>query len=110
MDNTKENVALKTKLAKEGTEIHVELTNTNTSQQNGQVERSFATLSGRVRSMLNDSGVPKDLRNKLWVECALTATNLRSITSRRNIGSPYELFYVLSILIKNPVMLRVKLR
>jgi hypothetical protein len=93
MDNAKENVALKSTLEKEGIEIHIEFTSPNTPQQNGQVERSFATLWGRVRSMLNDSGVPKEIRNKLWAECALTATELCNITSRRDIGSPYELFY-----------------
>jgi hypothetical protein len=69
MDNTKENVALKSILEKEGIEIHIKFTSPNTPQQNGQVERSFANLWGRVRSMLNDSGVPKDIRDKLWAEC-----------------------------------------
>jgi hypothetical protein len=81
MDNSKENVALNTRLEKEGVDIHVKFTSPNTPQQNGQVKRSFATLWGRVRSMLNDSGVPEDLRNKLWAECALTVTKLRNITS-----------------------------
>jgi hypothetical protein len=86
MDNAKENVAL-------GINTRVEFTSPNTPQQNGQVERSFSTLWGRVRSMLNDSGVTEELRQKLWAECAQTATKLCNITSRRNIGSPYNLFY-----------------
>ena len=65
MDNAKENVSLKARLEKEGIEITIEFTSTNTPQQNGQVERSFATLCGQVRSMLNDSGVPDELRSKL---------------------------------------------
>jgi hypothetical protein len=93
MDNAKENITLKGNLEKEGIDIHVEFTTPNTPQQNGQVERSFATLWGRVRSMLNDSGVPEELRNKLWAECALTATKLSNITSRRDKGNPFELFH-----------------
>jgi hypothetical protein len=60
MDNAKENMTLKSNLEKEGIDIHVKFTSPNTPQQNGQVERSFATLWGRVRSMLNDSGVPEE--------------------------------------------------
>jgi hypothetical protein len=93
MDNAKENMTLKSNLEKEGIDIHVKFTSPNTPQQNGQVERSFATLWGRVRSMLNDSGVPEELRNKLWAECALTATKLSNITLRRNKGNPFELFH-----------------
>jgi hypothetical protein len=43
--------------------------------------------------MLNDLGVSEELRNKLWSECALTATKLCNITSRRYVGSPYDLFH-----------------
>ena len=74
MDNAKENVSLRSKLEAEGLDVEVEFTPPSTPEQNGQVERSFATLWGRVRAMLNDSGVEKDLRNELWAECASTAT------------------------------------
>ena len=46
MDNANENVTLKTKLENEGLNVQVEFTSPNTPQQNGQVERSFATLWG----------------------------------------------------------------
>jgi hypothetical protein len=46
------------------------------------VERSFTTLWGRVRSMLNYSGVPDELRNKLWAACTLAATKLVNLTSK----------------------------
>ena len=94
MDNAKENVYLKARLEKEGVDITIELSSPNTPQQNGQVERSFATLWGRVRSMLNDSGVPDELRSKLWAECAFTATKLCNITSKNGSSSPYKRFYV----------------
>jgi hypothetical protein len=38
---------------------------------------------GRVRAILNSSGVDNDLRILLWAECAQTATNLSNIQSRK---------------------------
>ena len=40
----------------------------NTPQQNGKVERKFATLYGRVKSMFNAAILDGDLRNGLWAE------------------------------------------
>lgn len=57
MDNAAENVSLKSNLEKEGLPVEVEFTSPNTPEQNGQVERSFATLWERVRAMLNDLGL-----------------------------------------------------
>jgi hypothetical protein len=93
MDNAAENVSLKSNLEKEGLPVEVEFTSPNTPEQNGQVERSFATLWGRVRAMLNNSGVEKDFRNELWAECASTATKLSNLIVRTKEGSPFELFY-----------------
>ena len=76
MDNSGENVGLKTRLEREKVNVQIEFTAPNIPQQNGKVERSFATLWGRLRAMLNNSGVPIELREKLWAECGLTATKL----------------------------------
>ena len=46
----------------------------NTPQQNGRIERKFASLYGRVRAMLNNARVTKELRSKLWAECAQNVT------------------------------------
>jgi hypothetical protein len=43
--------------------------------------------------MLNNLGVEKDFRNKLWAECASTATKLSSLFARSKEGAPYELFH-----------------
>ena len=59
--------------------IKFEYTAPNTPQQNGVVERKFATLYGRVRSMLNAAEVPKTLREKLWAYAAKMATELDTI-------------------------------
>ena len=93
MDNAGENISLKNKLEKEGIDIKIEFTTPNTPEQNGQVERSFATLWGRVRAMLNHSGVTASLRDELWAECASTATKLCNILSRKERKSPNEMFY-----------------
>ena len=93
MDNSGENVVLKNKLHKEGVDTVVEFTSPNTPEQNGQVERSFATLWGRVRAMLNNSGVDAELRAELWAECAATATKLNNMLSKKGGKSPYELFH-----------------
>jgi hypothetical protein len=55
-----------------------EFTAPYTPQQNGKIERKFATLWNKVRSMLNTAKVPKELRNKLWAQCANHATLLEN--------------------------------
>ena len=47
-------------------------------QQNGRVERKFATLYGRVQAMLNDAKLMPSLQKKLWAEAANTATLLEN--------------------------------
>jgi hypothetical protein len=44
MDNSGENIELKNKLQKGGVDTTIEFTTPNTPEQNGQVERIFATL------------------------------------------------------------------
>jgi hypothetical protein len=81
LDNAGENLGLKTQLELEGMTVSFEYTSPETPEQYGQVERSFATLWGRVRAMLNCSGVPQEMRDKLWAECASTATLLSNVMS-----------------------------
>ena len=42
-----------------------EYTAVGTPQQNGRIERKFATLYGRVRSMMIDAGIKEELRQRL---------------------------------------------
>jgi hypothetical protein len=93
LDNAGENLGLKTQLELEGMNVSFEYTSPETPEQNGQAEQSFATLWGRVRAMLNCSGVPQEMRDKLWEECASTATLLSNVMSRKDGKSPYESFY-----------------
>jgi hypothetical protein len=59
---------LNPRIEAQGLSVKLEFTNPETPEQNGQVERNFATLWRRVRAILNRSGVPQELREKLWAE------------------------------------------
>jgi hypothetical protein len=93
-DNAGENVRLEAACKKEGLGIQFEFTAPGTPQQNGKVERKFATLYARVRAMLNQAGVTETLRHGLWAEAAATATLIENavVTKQRN-KSPHEEFY-----------------
>ena len=61
-----------------------------TPEQNGAAERLNRTLMEKVRAMLEDSGLPKEL----WAEAAMTASYLRNcspVTGRAK--TPWELFF-----------------
>ena len=78
-DNAGENLKVEEECLKLGLGITMEYTSPNTPQQNGRVERKFATLYGRVRSMFNAAMLDGDMRNGLWAECANTATKLDNL-------------------------------
>lgn len=75
-DNAGENIKTEEECHKQGLGVTFEYTSPNTPQQNGRVERKFATLYGRVRSMMNAARLTGALRTGLWAECGRTATNL----------------------------------
>ena len=92
-DNAGENKAFEEEVIDHGMKICFEYTAVNTPQQNGRVERKFATIYGRVRSMLTAAGIEGRLRHLLWAEAGNTAIHLMNIqTSHQNQKSPYELF------------------
>ena len=74
-DNAGENKRLEADARRDGHRLKFEYTAPNTPQQNGRVQRKFATLYRRVRSMLNWAQLPKNLREKMWAETANTATD-----------------------------------
>ena len=94
-DNAGENKILQQIIQEdEKLNIKFEFTAPYTPEQNGKVERQFATLYGKVRAMLNWAKVPKTLRAKLWAQCAETATKLENIISKHeDHQSSSELFY-----------------
>jgi len=92
-DNAGENESLKNQLTAEGSSIRFEFTARMTPQQNGKVERAFATLYGRMRAMMLGAGLDESSKLKLWMEAAATATKLDNILSATGKDSPYKQFY-----------------
>jgi hypothetical protein len=92
-DNAGENESLKQKTEEEGMNIKFEFTARKTPQQNGKVERAFATLYGRMRAMMAGAKWNEEMKNKYWMEAAATATKLDNILNEKGEPSPYEKFY-----------------
>ena len=77
----------------QGMNVIFEYTASNTSQQIRRVECKFATIYGRVRTMLTATGIEGGLRKLLGVEAGNTAIHLMNIQiSHQDQKSPYELF------------------
>jgi hypothetical protein len=91
-----------------------EFTAPDSPQQNGKIERKFATLYGRVRAILNCAQITPAfatlygrvrailnvaqftpaLRNVMWAFCSLHATRLDNILIRPDTHlSPYEMYH-----------------
>ena len=93
-DNAGENISFEEKCKKEGLDVTFEYTAPNTPQQNGKVERKFATLYGKVRSMLNRARLPENWRSGIWTEAASTATfNENLLVTNEKSKPSYESFY-----------------
>ena len=78
-DNAGENKKLETALVNANLGAQFEYTASRSPQQNGAVERSFATLYGRVRAMFHGCGMDQELRGRLWAEAGQTATLLDNL-------------------------------
>ena len=93
-DNAGENQSTKELFEKNKFCIKFEMTARETPQQNGKVERAFATLYGRIRSMFTNACFEKVKRESLWAKCAATATKLNNILVKQGeTKSAYEKFY-----------------
>jgi hypothetical protein len=58
------------------------------------MERKFATLYGRVRTMLNAAKVTKELREGIWAEAAKTAGDIENMIINPNKPvAAYNMFY-----------------
>ena len=68
--------------------IIFEYTAPGTPQQNGVVERSFVTVMGHARGMMNHAGFTMVKRQELWCEAAWTATLLDNILVQDSVKSP----------------------
>jgi hypothetical protein len=79
-DNAGENKSLQNQIeSKKDLNIKFEFTAPYTPEMNGKIERKFATLYGKTRSMLNGARLTKELRDGLWAQCAKLACKLENI-------------------------------
>ena len=93
-DNAEENKATQKAFEENKFGIKVEFTACETPQQNGTVERAFATLYGRVCAMFIEAGFETLKKEQYWPECVATATKLDNIlVSSNKDTSPYKQFY-----------------
>lgn len=93
-DNAGENRDTNTYLRQAGKGVKFEFTSSDTPQHNGAVERRFATLYNRIRSMLHFCRCPQPMKFKVWAEPANTSSDLWNIQVQKQQGkSPHELFY-----------------
>ena len=75
-DNAGENMSLQKECEKKMMGIMFEFTGPGSPQYNGRVERKFATLYGKVRTILNEAQLTSDLRRGLWAEACNFVTDL----------------------------------
>ena len=86
----------------EGLGVTFKYTAQNTPQQNGKVERTFATLYSRMRAMMESTGFEYNRRLELWREAASTATKLSNVmVTKPTKKSPHERFFGIKTKIVN---------
>jgi hypothetical protein len=93
-DDAGENKALENRCIQKQLGIDFEDTGPGRPQFNGWVEREFATLYGRVRTMLNAARLPKDLREGVWAEAAKYATEVENVIVMTTAPQPFINFMV----------------
>ena len=93
-DNDPSHFVLKRLFEENNIKIQFEFVAPNTPQHNGKVERKFATLYAKVRTMLLEAGFNEQLRNRLWIYAATTATEIENhlITQYKQISSFKQFF------------------
>jgi len=65
-----------------------------TPQQNGVVERAFATMLGQTRAIMNGAGFDENKRHLFWTEADNTITHLENMMIRKGMTcAPHYLFY-----------------
>jgi len=91
-DNAGENISFEKECARNKMSIKFEYTSVGTPQQNGRIERKFATLYGRVRAMFIGAGIDGRLRKLLWAETMNTAIDLDNVMTQTDGRSAYQKF------------------
>jgi hypothetical protein len=68
-DYSPENKRLAEKVEKKGLKVNFEFTAPCTPEENGKVERTYATLCGSAKAVFNNANLTAELRSGLWTEC-----------------------------------------
>jgi len=93
-DNAGENRALEDACIEKDLGIIFEHTALGRLQQNGVVERAFATMLGKTRVIMNGAGFDEKKRHLFWTEATNTVTHLENITiSKGTTCTPHYFFY-----------------
>jgi hypothetical protein len=93
-DDYGENKALYLACRSNGYLMKFEFSGPRTPQRHDKVERKLQTLYRRIRAMLIDAGIEKNIRSGVWLECASTVTFLSNITSIKTQDKfPYQLLF-----------------
>jgi hypothetical protein len=58
-------------------------------QQNGRIERKFATLYGKIRALTTASQLPQNLHNDLWPHAAQLVTSFEITIVDQNDSTPH---------------------
>ena len=78
-DNAGENRALEELFIEKDLGTIFEYTAPGTPQQNGVVERAFATMLGKTKAIMNGAGFDEKKRHLFWTEAANTVTHFEKI-------------------------------
>jgi hypothetical protein len=78
-DDAGRNITMKKDLEIKLFGIKFESSGSRSLQRNGKFERKFQTRNGRIRSMLNGSGLEDDLRHKIWAEFVMNVIYLTEL-------------------------------
>ena len=93
-DNAGENKNLQRNSLRDGLGLTFEFTAPGTPQQQGRMERKFATFYGRMRAMMKRAGLNEKQRQSLWTEVANTANDLENVlVSPLQTKPAHESFY-----------------
>jgi transposase InsO family protein len=76
INNSEENKSFHQQAQRSNYNIKFEFTAPGTPQQNGKVERAFAALYCKTRSMLNSARLTTTFRQGLWASSARLAVQL----------------------------------
>ena len=88
LDDDGEYYELEKPCKQENLRIKFEFSGPLTPKRNGKVERKFQNLYGRIREMMNDSGIEGEFCEGLWAECASTASFYEDIIVNKGKKKP----------------------